>query len=119
MEINRFCYKLIYPYVVYLLDRPYGLVVRVPGYRSRRPRFDSRCYHFFLEVVGLKRGPLRLVSITEEILEWKSSGFGCRKPKLMAVGIRCADLAKSSIRKAGTNFADMLRSLGRYSSLAD
>jgi hypothetical protein len=28
-------------------DRPCGLVVRVPGYRSRGPAFDSRRYHIF------------------------------------------------------------------------
>jgi hypothetical protein len=53
-----------------------GLVVRVPGYRSRGPGFDSRRYQFFGEVVGLERGPLSLVRITEGLLEWKSSGFG-------------------------------------------
>jgi hypothetical protein len=42
-------------------DRLCGLVVRVPGYRSRGPGFDSRCYQIFLEVVGLERGPLSLV----------------------------------------------------------
>jgi hypothetical protein len=26
--------------------------------------------------VGLERGPLSLVRIIEELLEWKSSGFG-------------------------------------------
>jgi hypothetical protein len=26
--------------------------------------------------MGLERGPLSLVRITEELLEWKSSGFG-------------------------------------------
>jgi hypothetical protein len=69
--------------------------------------------------VGLERGPLSLVKITEELLEWKSSGFWSGKPRLKAVGIRCADHATSSIRKVVTNFADMRRSLGRYSSLAD
>jgi hypothetical protein len=29
---------------------------------------------FFCEVVGLERGPLSLVRIIEELLEWKSSG---------------------------------------------
>jgi hypothetical protein len=43
-------------------------VVRVPGYRSG---FDSRRYQIFLEVVGLERGPLSLVRITEELLERK------------------------------------------------
>jgi hypothetical protein len=29
--------------------------------------------------MGLERGPLSLVSITEELLEWKISGSGSRK----------------------------------------
>jgi hypothetical protein len=49
---------------------------RVPGYRSRGPRFDSRCYQIFWEVVGLERGPLSLMRIIEELFEWKSSGSG-------------------------------------------
>jgi hypothetical protein len=51
-----------------------GLVVRVPGYGSWGPGFDSRRYQIFWEVVGLERGPLSLVRIIEELLEWKSSG---------------------------------------------
>jgi hypothetical protein len=65
-----------------------GLVVRAPGYRSRGPEFDSRRYQIFWEAVSLQRGPLNLVSITEELLEWKSSGPGSRKPILTVVGIR-------------------------------
>jgi hypothetical protein len=57
-------------------DRPYGLVVRDYGYRSRGPGFDSRPYHIFWEVGGMKLGPLNLVRTIEELLEWKSSGFG-------------------------------------------
>jgi hypothetical protein len=49
------------------------------GYRSRGPRFHSRHYQIFWEVVGLERGPLSLMSITEELLEWKSSSSGSRK----------------------------------------
>jgi hypothetical protein len=54
----------------------------------------------FWEVVGLERGPLSLVSITEELLEWKSSGSGSGKSILTAVGIRCADHATPSLRKS-------------------
>jgi hypothetical protein len=50
------------------LDRLCGLVVRVPGYRSRGPRFDTRRYQIFWEVVGLKRGPLSLLRIIQELL---------------------------------------------------
>jgi hypothetical protein len=42
-----------------LKDHLCGLVVRVPGYRSRDPGFDS----------GLEWGPLSLVRITEELYE--------------------------------------------------
>jgi hypothetical protein len=60
-----------------------GLVVRVPGYRSGGPRFDSRALQ--KKVVGLERGPLSLVSTTKELLGRNSSGsglesreYGCR-----------------------------------------
>jgi hypothetical protein len=53
-----------------------GLVVTVPGYRSRDSGFDCRRYQIFWEVVGLELGPLSLVRIIEELLEWKSSGSG-------------------------------------------
>jgi hypothetical protein len=72
--------------------------MRVPGYRSRGFGFDSRCYQIFWEVVGLERGPLSLVNITEELFERKSSGSESRISRLTA-GIRCADHATPSIRK--------------------
>jgi hypothetical protein len=52
------------------------LVLRVPGYRSRGPGFDSLHYQILWEVVGLERGPLSLVSAIEELLERKRSGAG-------------------------------------------
>jgi hypothetical protein len=101
-----------------VVGRLCGLVVRVPGYRSRGPGFDSRRYQIFWEVVGQERGLLTLVRITEEVLESRSSGFGSRKLRLTAVEIRCADHTTPSIRKS-CHYADERLSLGRCSSLAD
>jgi hypothetical protein len=42
----------------------------------QRSGFDSRRYPIFWEVVGLERGPPRLVSTIEELIERKSSGSG-------------------------------------------
>jgi hypothetical protein len=42
----------------------------------QRSGFDSLRYRIFWEVVGLKRGPLSLVSTIEELLERKSSCVG-------------------------------------------
>jgi hypothetical protein len=81
-------------------DRLRGLEVRFPGYRYRDPGFESWRYQIFWEVVGLERGPLSLVRITEELLEWKSSGSGSRKSRLTAVGIRYADHATPPIHKS-------------------
>jgi hypothetical protein len=69
-------YTGIFKVSYFYLDRLCGLVVRVPGYRSWGPWFDSRCYHIFWEIVGRKQGPLSLVKITEELLKWKSSDCG-------------------------------------------
>jgi hypothetical protein len=38
--------------------------------------FDSQRYQIYREVMGLERGPLSLVSTTEELLGRKSSGSG-------------------------------------------
>jgi hypothetical protein len=42
----------------------------------QRSGFDSQRYQIFWKVVGLERGPLSLVSTTEELLGRKSSGSG-------------------------------------------
>jgi hypothetical protein len=59
-----------------LRHRLCGLVVRVPGYISRGPVFDSLRYQTFWEVVGLERGSLSLMGTTEELHERNSSDFG-------------------------------------------
>jgi hypothetical protein len=45
-------------------------MVRVLGYRSGGPGFDSRHYQKKI-VVGLERGPFSLVSTTEKLLDRK------------------------------------------------
>jgi hypothetical protein len=59
-----------------VVDRLCGLVVRVPGYRSRGPGFDFRRYQIFWEVVGLERGPLSIVSIIAQLRGRNNSGSG-------------------------------------------
>jgi hypothetical protein len=75
---NSFPRKCDYILVNYWdhFDRLCGLVVRVPGYRSRGPGYDSRHCQIFWEVVGLERSLLSLVSTIEELLGRKFSGSG-------------------------------------------
>jgi hypothetical protein len=69
MNILPSSFIFIFSLLSLFIDRLCGLVVRVPGYRSRGPGVDSRSYQIFREVVGLERGPLSLVRIIEELLE--------------------------------------------------
>jgi hypothetical protein len=77
-----------------------GLVVRVPGYKSRGPGFDFRRYQIFL--VGLERGPLSLVRIMINHLNVKLR-LRSRKPWLTAVGIRSVDHAAQRRRPAAVD----------------
>jgi hypothetical protein len=52
------------------VDRLCGLVVKSSWLQIRRAGFDSRHYQK-KEEVGLERGPLNLVSTTEELLDRK------------------------------------------------
>jgi hypothetical protein len=63
-----------------LRDRLCGLVVRVPGYRSGGPGFELPATTR-KKVVGLERGPLSLVSTTEELLG-KIVADPSRKPRI-------------------------------------
>jgi hypothetical protein len=91
-----YIYIYIYIYMCYMKDSLCGLVVRVPGYRSGGPEFDSR--HYIKKVVGLERGSLSLVSATEELLGSNSSGSGLERREY-SLGIRHADHVAPSIRK--------------------
>jgi hypothetical protein len=99
-----------------LHDHLCGLVVRVPGYRSRGPS-SIPSYQIFWEVLGLEWGPLSLVSTIEELLEKKGSGFSLEIENT-AVGDPLQSPRGTLSTKVGFNFADKWRSLGRYSSLA-
>jgi hypothetical protein len=84
-----------------------------------RSRFYSRRYQIFWEVVGLERGPLSLVSTTEELLERTSSCSGL-ETEITAIGDSALWLHDTpTSTKVGTTFSNKRRSLGRYSLLAD
>jgi hypothetical protein len=61
----------------------------------QRSGFDLWRYQIFWEVVGLKRGPLSLVSTIEELLGRKKFRLRSRKRRIRPWGIRRADFATS------------------------
>jgi hypothetical protein len=58
-------YGMTVVFILQTFDHLCGLVVRVLGYRSWGLGFDSQRYQIFWEAVGLERGPLSLMRITE------------------------------------------------------
>jgi hypothetical protein len=79
------------------MDRLCGLVVRVLGYRSGG--LGSIPGTTRKKVVGLERGPLRLVSTTEELVDRKVAA-PVQKTENTAVGLRHADHLAPPIRKS-------------------
>jgi hypothetical protein len=79
------------------VDRLCGLAVRVLGYRSGGP--GSIPGTTIKKVVGLERGPLSLVSTTEELLDRKVAVL-VYKTENTAVGIRYTDHVAPSILKS-------------------
>jgi hypothetical protein len=68
-KTERFGSNICFPFQVWCRDQSSWLQIQRSG-------FDSQFYQIFWEVVGLERGPLSLVSATEELLGRKSSGSG-------------------------------------------
>jgi hypothetical protein len=58
------------------LELPLWSSGQISWLQIQRPGFDSRNYQIFREAVGLKRGPLSLVSTIEELLGRRNSGSG-------------------------------------------
>jgi hypothetical protein len=85
--------KLEIHIIIWLEDRLCGLVVRVLGYRSGGPGSIPGTTR--KKVVGLVRGPLSLMSTTEELLDRKVAA-----PENTVVGIRHADHVAPSILKS-------------------
>jgi hypothetical protein len=85
-------------YCIISADRLCGLVVRVLGYRSGGlgsiPGTTRK-----KKVVGLERGPLSLVSTTEELLDRKVAAPVCETENT-AIGFRHADHLATYIRKS-------------------
>jgi hypothetical protein len=80
-------------------DRLCGLVVRALGYRSGGPgSIPGTTKKNKTKVVCLERGPLSLVSTTEELFDGKVAA-PVWKTKNTTVGFRHADHVASSIRK--------------------
>jgi hypothetical protein len=81
--------------------------------------FDFRHYQIFWEVVGLERGPLSLVSTTEELLERKSSVSGLENQDYGRRESAAMTMRHPLSAKVGISLAENWRSLVRYNSLAD
>jgi hypothetical protein len=84
------------------VERLCGLVVRVPDYGFRGPRFHSRRYQIFGEALGLERGPLSLLRIIEERLECENNDTGLENRSYRPWGSVVLIKRDPSTRKFGT-----------------
>jgi hypothetical protein len=75
---SEFIYIYIYIYICYVEQSrpPLWSSGQSSWLQIQKSEFDSRRYQIFWEVVVLERGPLGLVSSTEDLLERQSSGSG-------------------------------------------
>jgi hypothetical protein len=72
-QANYTDWATVYTNKAYLVSSRICLAVWVPGWRHRRPGFDSRRSQIFWEAVCLDRSPFSHMSINERLLEWQSS----------------------------------------------
>jgi hypothetical protein len=100
-------FSVLYP----MWDRLCGLVVRFLAHRSRGLGSISGATRFFWEVLGLERGPLSLISTSEELLGRKNSDpclenrkYGSRYPSRSSHGtLYPQTLALISSRSGGVS----------------
>jgi hypothetical protein len=73
---NAFKKYAILLYYVFIKGLPLWSRGQSSWLQIQRSGFDSRRYQIFWKVLGLKRGPLSLMSTIEQLLERKSSSSG-------------------------------------------
>jgi hypothetical protein len=83
-----------------------GLVVWIPGYRSRGRGLDSRRYWILWGIAGLEWDPLSLRRITEELLEWKVAAQIYKTEINGREDPLCSPLDNLRRAKVGNNFAE-------------